>query len=43
MEVQIKSDLVCDKHTGELVGFVDLDNVGNELKNLENMVMVMQW
>ena len=37
-EVRIKSDLVFNKHTGELVGFVDLDNVGNELKNLENVL-----
>ena len=34
-EVRIKSDLVYDKHTGELVGYVDLDGVGNELMNLE--------
>ena len=37
-EVRIKSDLVFNKHTGELIGFVDLDNVGNELKNLENVL-----
>ena len=34
-EVRIKSDLVFNKHTGELVGFVDLDKVGNELNDLE--------
>ena len=34
-EVRVKSDLVFNKHTGELVGFVDLDNVGNELLQLE--------
>ena len=35
-EIKIKSDLVYDKHTGELVGYVDLDKVGNELLNLQN-------
>jgi len=34
-EVRIKSDLVFNKHTGELVGFLDLGSVGNELKELE--------
>ena len=34
-EVHVKSDLVFNKHTGELVGFVNLDNVGNELLQLE--------
>lgn len=29
-EVRIKQDLVYNKHTGELVGYVDLDNISNE-------------
>ena len=33
-EVRIKADLVYDKHSGELVGYVDLDKVGNEFMNL---------
>ena len=36
-EVKVKSDLVYDKHTGELVGYVNLDNVSNELINLHNI------
>ena len=35
-EIKIKSDLVYDKHTGELVGYVDLDKVGNQLIDLQN-------
>ena len=34
-EVQINSDLVFNKHSGELVGYVDLDHVSSELLNLE--------
>ena len=37
-EIKIKSDLVYDKHTGELVGFVDLDKVGNDLLNIEEVL-----
>ena len=33
-EVRIKADLVYDIHSGELVGYVDLDKVGNEFMNL---------
>ena len=35
-EVRVKEDLVYDKHSGELVGFVDLDKTGNQLIDLEN-------
>lgn len=34
-EIQIKQDLVYDKHTGELIGYCNLDAVGNELLELE--------
>ena len=37
-EVRIKSDLVYDKHTGELIGFMNLNNVSNELAVLEQNV-----
>ena len=30
-EVKVKSDLVYDKHSGELIGFMNLNNVSNEL------------
>lgn len=33
-EIKIKSDLVYDKHSGELVGFVDLENIGNQLQQM---------
>ncbi|XP_053385111.1 uncharacterized protein LOC128550306 [Mercenaria mercenaria] len=33
-EVRIKSDLVYNRHSGELVGFVDLGNVSNDLTTL---------
>ncbi|XP_069106990.1 uncharacterized protein [Argopecten irradians] len=34
-EIKVRSDLVYDKHTGELIGYCDLDRVGNELLDLE--------
>ena len=37
-EVKIKSDLVYDKHSGELIGFTNLNNVSNELNCLEKNV-----
>ena len=37
-EMRIKSDLVYDKHTGELVGFVDLDKVGNDILNMKEVI-----
>ena len=37
-EVRIKSDLVFNRHTGELVGYVDLDCVSNELLNMEEAI-----
>lgn len=36
-EIKIKSDLVYQKSTGELVGYVNLDNITNELLNLEEV------
>ena len=32
------SDLVYDKHTGELIGFADLDKVGNDLMNIQKVL-----
>ena len=32
------SDLVYDKHIGELIGFVDLDKVGNDLMNIQEVL-----
>ena len=31
-EVKIKEDLVYDKHSGEVVGFVNVGDVNNQLK-----------
>jgi hypothetical protein len=28
-EIKIKADLVYNKHSGELIGFMNLDDVGN--------------
>jgi len=36
-EIKIKSDLVYHKSTGELIGYVNLDQVSNEILNLENV------
>lgn len=33
-KIKIKPDLVYDKHTGDLIGFCNLDAVGNELLEL---------
>ena len=35
-EIKVKSDLVYDKHTGELIGYLDLNKFGNTLNDLEN-------
>jgi hypothetical protein len=35
-EVKIRSDLVYHKTTGELLGFINLDSVSNEMLNVEN-------
>ncbi|XP_070547240.1 uncharacterized protein [Ptychodera flava] len=37
-EVKVKEDLVYDHHTGELIGYVDLDKTGNQLVNLEHIL-----
>ncbi|XP_076091095.1 uncharacterized protein LOC143063058 [Mytilus galloprovincialis] len=34
-EIKIKSDLVYDKHTGELIGYCNLDKVGNQIMDME--------
>ena len=34
-EVKIKEDLVYDKHSGELVGFVNVGDVNNQLLQFE--------
>ncbi|XP_076084495.1 uncharacterized protein LOC143055247 [Mytilus galloprovincialis] len=36
-EVKVKEDLVYDKNTGELVGYVDLDSVGNQILEIEKV------
>ena len=35
-ELKVKADLVYNKHTGDLIGFVNLDNIAHELIELEN-------
>ena len=37
-EIRIKSDLVYDKHTGELIGFIDLGDINNDIQNMEECV-----
>ena len=37
-EIRIKSGLVYDRFTGELVGYIDLDKFGNSLTDLENEI-----
>ena len=34
-EMKVEEDLVCDKHTGEVVGFVSVGDVGDILSKLE--------
>jgi hypothetical protein len=34
-EIKIKADLVYNKHSGELIGFMNLDDVGNAVLNME--------
>ena len=34
-EIKIKSDLVYDKHSGELIGYCNLDKVGNQIMDFE--------
>ena len=40
-EIKIKSDLVYNKHSGELIGFVDLQNMSNELLALGKIMKVI--
>lgn len=35
-EIRIKEDLVYDKHSGELIGFVNLDKIGNAINHMED-------
>ena len=37
-EIRIKSGLVYDRFTGELVGYIDLDKFGNSMTDLENQI-----
>ncbi|XP_070562112.1 uncharacterized protein [Ptychodera flava] len=37
-ELKVKKDLVYDKYTGQLIGFVNLGNVNEELVNLERQI-----
>ena len=37
-EIKIKSDLVYNKHSGELIGFIDLGDIDNEIQNMEESV-----
>jgi len=39
-EIKIKADLVYHKSTGELIGYLSLDKVANELQNLEQLAGV---
>lgn len=36
-EVKIKEGLVFNKHTGQIIGFVDLGDVTNKIQDLEQM------
>jgi len=36
-EIRIKSDLVYDRHSGELIGFIDLGDVGNDLLQIQQV------
>ena len=37
-EMHIKEDLVYDKHTGQLIGFVDLGSINNHLARFEQLL-----
>jgi hypothetical protein len=37
-EIKVKEDLVYDKHTGELIGYCNLDDVGNQILELEKNI-----
>ena len=37
-EIHVKADLVYDKHSGELVGYVDLDSVGNQILQMQQQL-----
>jgi hypothetical protein len=35
-EIKVKSELVYDKNSGELIGYCNLDKVGNQIMEFEN-------
>ncbi|VDH92337.1 Hypothetical predicted protein [Mytilus galloprovincialis] len=37
-EIKVKSDLVYDKHSVELIGYCNLDKVGNQIMNFERIM-----
>ena len=37
-EIKVKSELVYDKHSGELIGFIDLDSMSNSLIHMEECI-----
>ena len=37
-EIKIKEDLVYDKNSGELIGYCNLDSVGNTILNRQNVM-----
>ena len=37
-EIRITEDLVYDKHSGELIGFVNLDQIGNSINHIEECI-----
>jgi hypothetical protein len=38
-EVKVKEDLVYNKYSGELIGYCNLDNIGNTIMDLENTLL----
>ena len=41
-EVHIKDDLVFDKHSGNILGFINLGNTNNQLIEFEQSIMCEQ-
>lgn len=39
-EVKIKEDLVYDQHSGEIVGYVKLGDINNQLYELERVIQL---
>ena len=38
-EVKVKEDLVYNKYSGELIGYCNLDNIGNAVMDLEKIIL----